>query len=130
MLSTEKEQCSKIIENASTEKEQQSKIIENAKKIPPHDYFWSPKWQWFVWNDEWEIFYDLVNFFFSMDEWEVFYDLVNCLIPRKNDFSCKIIFLHECAWLSIISRSIMNVLSIDNNYDGTIKIIFSYMINS
>ncbi|XP_030973094.1 uncharacterized protein LOC115992979 [Quercus lobata] len=40
VLSTEKEQCSKIIENASTEKEQQSKeIIENAKKIPPHDYF-------------------------------------------------------------------------------------------
>ena len=59
-----------------------------------------------------------------------FYDLVNCLKPRKNDFSCKIIFLHECARLSIISRSIMNVLSIDNNYDGTIKIIFSYMINS
>ena len=30
----------------------------------------------------------------------------------------------------IISRSIMIVLSIDNNYDGTKKIIFSYMINS
>ena len=34
MLSTEKEQCSKIIENASTEKEQQSKeIIEMLKKF-------------------------------------------------------------------------------------------------
>ena len=30
----------------------------------------------------------------------------------------------------IISRSIMIVLSIDNDYDGTIKIVFSYMINS
>ena len=30
----------------------------------------------------------------------------------------------------IISRSIMIVLSTDNDYDGTIKIVFSFMINS
>ena len=32
--------------------------------------------------------------------------------------------------MSIISRLIMIVLSIDSDYDGIIKIVFSYMINS